>query len=203
MEETVVRFVTESGLVALLILMVLDNIGVPFPSEIPLLFAGFLVRQGDLALIPAVVVAGLGSLIGALILFGLARTIGRAVVTRWGRIIRVDEDDLERAEAWFHRRGELSVLYLRVVPLVRTIISIPAGIFEMNATRFAAYTFAGALAWSGIVVGIGWGLGASYERVLGGFGLAGFAVASTIGMVLVIWFVNRLRRRGTPSTPTE
>lgn len=195
MEEWVRAFVTDYGVLALFVLMVLDNIGVPLPSEIPLLLGGFFIREGRMEAVPAVVVSALGSVAGALILYGLARVFGRAVIARWGRLLRIDDDDLARAEAWFHRRGEAAVFFLRVVPLARTIISIPAGILEMNVVRFTTYTLVGSLLWCATVIGIGWGMGASYERVLGGFGLAGFVAASVIAMVAAMWLVARFRRR--------
>lgn len=195
MEQFVEEFFRDHGLVALFVLMLLDNIGVPFPSEIPLLLAGVSVSQGDMNFASASIVAGIGSLAGAIVLYALGRTVGRAVVIRWGRWIRVSEQDLYRAERWFHRRGEASVLLLRVVPLARTLISIPAGMFEMRAAKFGAYTIIGSLAWSLIVIGVGWALGDSYRAAVDEFGFASLAGAALIGMVFVIWLVKRFASR--------
>src|SRR5688572_7314974 len=120
-EEFVREFFRDHGLLALFLLMVLDNIGVPFPSEIPLLLAGFSASTGDMNLVAAAGVGAVGSLVGALVLYVLGRSLGRAAILRWGRLARIDHDDLDRAEAWFHRRGEPAVLFLRVIPLARTI----------------------------------------------------------------------------------
>lgn len=192
------QWIADYGLVALFVLMVLDNMAVPFPSEIPLLLTGVSIREGTMSAAPAVIVAAAGSLVGALVLYTLARLVGRAIIGRWGRFVRIGEDDLARAEAWFHRRGEMAVLFLRMVPLARTLISVPAGVLEMSLVRFTAYTFIGSLTWGGFVIGLGWGLGDSYRRVEGAFGLAGIAVASTIVMIAVIAFLAR-RRRKRPS----
>lgn len=199
MEDLIVRW----GLLALFTLMLLDNVGVPFPSEVPLLYAGFLVSDGRWGFVESALVGATGSLAGALIFYALGRWVGRAVVHRWGRLVRVGDADLDRAEAWFHRRGELSVLYLRVVPLVRTLISIPAGMLEMHPLKFVAYTLTGSLAWCLIVIGIGWGLGDNYRRVTDEFSLAQFAAVTTIGMLVAIWVVKRAlaargRRAGRP-----
>ena len=202
MEDLIIRW----GLAALFLLMLLDNIGVPFPSEIPLLYAGFLVSDARMGFVEAALVGATGSLAGALIFYVLGRTAGRAIVHRWGRFIRVSDDDLNRAEAWFHRRGELTVLFLRVVPLVRTFISIPAGMLEMHPVRFAVYTFGGSLAWCLIVIGLGWGLGDNYRRVLDEFSLAQFAAVATVGMFVVIWVVKRVlgaRRAREPRPPAD
>ncbi len=201
MEEFVRSFFIDYGLLALFVLMLLDNIGVPFPSEIPLLLAGFFVSDGRMDYVPAVIVSALGSLAGAWILYVLGRTIGRAIVLRWGRVIRISHDDIDRAEAWFHQRGEASVFFLRVVPLARTIISIPAGMLEMHPFRFSAYTFTGSLLWTIAVIGAGWGLGARYEDVIDGFGLASLAAAGFIGMVALAWVAKRLLDRRPPAPP--
>lgn len=185
-------FFADHGLLALFVLMVADNVGVPLPSEIPLLFAGFFVSTGQMAFVPAILVAATGSLVGALVLYVLGRTLGRAIVHRWGRLIRVTDEDLDRAESWFHRRGELSVLYLRMVPLARTLISIPAGMLEMHPVRFGGYTFGGALAWTIALVSIGWAMGGAWENVLGGFGLASAGAAAMIAMVVGILVVKRI-----------
>lgn len=205
MQEFVLDLFKDHGLWALFVLMVADNVGVPFPSEVPLLFAGFLVSGGDMAYAPAVLVAATGSLAGALILYALGRSVGRAAVLRWGRFIRFSEQDLIRAERWFHRRGEVSVFALRVVPLARTIISIPAGALEMKAIRFSAYTFAGSALWTVFVVGVGWGLGENYERVLDQFGLASIAGASLVAMVIAIWLARRFlsRREAAEGRPRD
>lgn len=191
MEEFVTEFFTDYGLWALFVLMLLDNIGVPFPSEIPLLLAGFYVSDDRMSLVPAAFVSALGSLAGALILYWLGRSLGRAVVLKWGRLIRISHDDLDRAEAWFHRRGEPAVLFLRVIPLARTIISIPAGMLEMPLVKFVGFTLGGSLAWCFIVIGVGVGLGDNYEKVLDQFSLAQIAAASTIVMVIVAWILKR------------
>lgn len=189
------QWIADYGLVALFVLMVLDNMAVPFPSEIPLLLTGVSIREGTMSAAPAVIVAGAGSLLGALVLYTLARLVGRAIIARWGRFVRIGDEDLARAEAWFHRRGEMGVLLLRMVPLARTLISIPAGVLEMSVVRFTVYTLIGSLTWGGFVIGLGWALGDSYRRVEGAFGLAGIAVASTIVMVVVIAVLSRRRKR--------
>lgn len=203
MEQFVTDLVRDHGLLALFVLMLLDNIGVPFPSEIPLLLAGFFVWQGDMNFVSASVVSAAGGLAGALILYVVGRSVGRAAVHRWGKLIRVTEDDFARAEAWFHRRGEASVFFLRVVPLARTLISIPAGMLEMSVIRFALYTIAGSLAWAFIVIGVGWGLGPSYESALDRFGFASIIAASVIAMVGAIWFVRWITSRRGPVTGAQ
>ncbi|HEX9713507.1 MAG TPA: DedA family protein [Actinomycetota bacterium] len=199
MEQFVTDLVRDHGLLALFVLMLLDNIGVPFPSEIPLLLAGYFVWLGDMNFVSASVVSATGSLAGALILYILGRSVGRAILVRWGGYIRVGEQDIYRAERWFHRRGEPSVFFLRVVPLARTLISIPAGMLEMRPLRFASYTVAGSLLWAFIVIGAGWALGPSYKNALDRFGLASIVAASIIGMVAVIWIVRRIMSRRPPA----
>lgn len=185
------QFFAEQGLLALFVLMVADNVGVPLPSEVPLLLAGVLVSQGDMTYAGAVGVAALGSVVGSLIAYALGRTAGRAVALRWGRLVLISPEDIDRAEAWFDKRGDLAVLLARMVPLARTIVSIPAGILEMSIVRFTIFTAIGSTAWCLLVIGGGWMLGDRYEDVLGGFSIVGMTVAMVVVAVAAGWFLKR------------
>lgn len=201
MEDTITRFVTDNGYLAMFVLMILDNVGVPFPSEIPLLVGGVLASQGDVNYVLIALVAAAGSLVGALVLYGVARTIGRAIVERWGRLLRITHDDLDHAHAWFERKGAVAVFICRMIPLARTLISVPAGISEMPVGRFGVYTFAGSLPFAFAIIGAGVLLGDNYEKFSGPFSLASVVAASIILMLGAIWLAKRfLSRRAIPPT---
>ena len=200
MEGFVRDFFADYGLLALFALMVADNIGVPLPSEVPLLLAGVFVSEGDMAYPAAVAVAAAGSVIGSLIAYGLGRTAGRAVALRWGRFVLISPDDVDRAERWFDKRGDLAVLLCRMVPLARTIISIPAGILEMKIWRFTLFTAIGSTLWCLAVIAAGWILGNRYEGIVGGFSIVGMIVAMIVVAVAAGWWLKRrnakVRRAG-------
>jgi len=189
-EEMVTRLV-EHGYIALFVLMWIDTMGLPLPSEIPLLFAGFLISEQRLDIAPAALVSAAGALGGSLLAYGVSRRYGRAAILRWGRKFLITEEHLHHSERWFEQRGPAAVFVCRMIPLARTLISIPAGIAEMNVPRFAVYTFTGSLPWAFGLMGLGWALGANWERVLGHFTLASAAVGLTMLVATAVWYLRR------------
>jgi membrane protein DedA with SNARE-associated domain len=153
------------GYVGLALLLVAENLFPPIPSEVVLPLAGFLVGRGDLVFWQALLASTCGSVAGALILYALGRYGGRKLVLRYGRFLRVDEDGLDRADGWFRRYGDWVVLFARVVPLARSVVSIPAGTMKMPAGRFTVLTGLGSLAWNTLLIGAGVILGANWQRV--------------------------------------
>jgi membrane protein DedA with SNARE-associated domain len=144
-------------------LLVLENLFPPIPSEIVLPFAGALVADGGLTFAGALITATLGSLAGALILYAVGRYGGRPLLYRHARLFRLNEQQLDRADAWFDRRGDLIVLFGRLIPTVRSVVSIPAGASEMPILRFVVLTTIGSLAWNAALIGGGWALGENWE----------------------------------------
>ena len=155
--------------VGVALLVALDNVFPPIPSEIILPLAGFLSGQGHLAYPGVVLAATVGSVAGALPLYAIGYWLGesrlRPLVRRFGRWLFIEEGDLDQAQAWFDRHGTKAVLIGRCVPLVRSLISIPAGLACMPLGRFVLYTTLGSGLWNAILVGIGWTLGERWEQV--------------------------------------
>ncbi len=185
------------GSFGLLFLMLAENLFPPIPSEAILPLAGFLVGRGELGGVQAVAAANAGSVLGALILYALGRWGGRAVVLRYGRVLRVTENDLDRAEGWFDKYGDAVVFFARMVPLARSVVSIPAGMLEMPVLRFTFLTTLGSALWNTLLVGAGWFLGANWERVsaiVGSISNAVLIVAVVAIVVLAIYWLRRPRR---------
>ncbi len=186
------------GSFGLLFLMLAENLFPPIPSEAILPLAGFLVGRGELGGVQAVAAATAGSVLGALILYALGRWGGRAVVLRYGRVLRVTEHDLDRAEGWFDKYGDAVVFFARMVPLARSVVSIPAGMLEMPVLRFTFLTTLGSALWNTLLVGAGWFLGANWERVsaiVGSISNAVLIIAVVAIVVLAIYWLRRPRRR--------
>ncbi len=160
------------------LLMLAENLFPPIPSEAILPLTGFLVGRGDLAFFPALAVSTSGSLLGAFALYALGRWGGRSLILRHGKLLRVTDADLDRADGWFDRYGGWVVLFGRMVPFVRSVVSIPAGLSEMPMLRFAILTAVGSGAWNALLIGTGWALGENWVR-------ASAAVSSVSNMVLV------------------
>jgi membrane protein DedA with SNARE-associated domain len=187
------------GYVGLALLLVLENLFPPIPSEVVLPLAGFFVGRGDFAFWGALFAARTGSTTGALVLYGLGRWGGRALVLRYGRWLRVSEQDLDRAEGWFARHGDLVVLGARVVPFARSVVSIPAGTSRMSLRRFTVLTTIGAAVWNAIRIGAGYALGANRDRVSGWVGAYSDVVLVVVVAAAILYPLIRhllSRKRG-------
>ena len=167
--DWVVRIVQTAGYPGIVALLLLENLFPPIPSELILPLAGFLAVQGQFALPGVWAAATGGSLLGALMLYTLGRVLGEArlreLVKRWGKWLLVDERDLDRGRQWFDRHGGKAVLICRLVPVVRSVISIPAGLEGMPLGRFVLYTLVGSGVWNAALIGAGWLLGNQWQRV--------------------------------------
>lgn len=198
--DWVIAVVESLGYVGVALLVTLENVFPPIPSELVLALAGFVASRGDASLLGMIVAATVGSLLGAWILYGAAYLFGpgpvRALVQRYGRWVRITERDLDMAERWFARWSTLAVLLCRWVPLVRSLISVPAGFSRMPFLPFTLYTTVGSLVWNAIFVSAGYALGERWETVLEYADY--FELAAILAMVAVALYVAfRLARRRT------
>ena len=169
-----------------------ENLFPPIPSEVILPSAGFAAASGSMGLVSAIVWATIGSVVGALALYALGAWFGRArFYSLASKIPFVKEADIERAEAWFVRRGPLAVLLGRIVPVVRSLISIPAGIERMKLLPFTLYTAIGSALWNSVLIGAGYALGANWaivEEWISRYQLIVFGLA---GIALAVWMVRK------------
>jgi membrane protein DedA with SNARE-associated domain len=194
MQAQIEQAVTEAGYAGIAAVMAIETVFPPIPSELVLPLAGFQVANGTLAYAPALAASTLGAVLGALLLYALARIGGRPLVLRLHPLLRITERDLDRADGWFDRRAMPIVFLGRLIPGVRSLVSVPAGLSEMPLWRFLAATTAGTLVWNAALLGAGVLLGAQYDRVEGYVGPVGTIVlaAVVLGAVAgVVW----LRRR--------
>lgn len=166
--DWVISVVESLGYVGVALMVAVENVFPPIPSEVVLPLAGFVAVQGEATFVGMVAAATVGSMIGAYILYGIAAAIGpqrlRILVIRYGKWFRLDENDLDKTEEWFDRRANLAVLICRCVPLMRSLISIPAGFRRMALVPFSLYTFLGSLVWNFLLVGAGYLLGEQWHR---------------------------------------
>lgn len=164
-----VTALAESGYLGIALLMLLENLFPPIPSELVMPLAGFVAGQGRLSLLGVIVAGSAGSLAGASFWYVLARRYGKQrlqrLADRHGRWLTVDAADIERADAWFDRHGGKAVLLGRLVPTVRTLISVPAGLSGMAPGRFLAFSAVGTVAWTAALALAGHALGDRFEDV--------------------------------------
>ncbi|MCX2726572.1 DedA family protein [Thermomicrobium sp. 4228-Ro] len=165
MESWIRDILVTLGYIGLFILLIAETVFPPIPSEVVLPLAGFLVSRGHLNPLVAVGVATLGSYVGALMLYLAGRYGGRAFLLRYGRILRLGPETLENADRWFRRWGSQFVLWGRLVPVARSVVSVPAGTFRMPFWRFSLLTLIGSSVWNTVLIGSGWLLGEHWEQV--------------------------------------
>jgi len=192
------------GYPGIVVLMAIESSILPLPSELVMPPAGYLAAKGELSL-PLVIVCGvLGSVLGALANYGLAAWLGRAFVHRMGRYLLVSEKSLEQSEQFFARHGEISTFVARMLPVIRHLISLPAGLARMPIPRFMSFTALGAGIWCTVLTIIGWTIGRKENVLLGTLNAevrreAAHAmtiilpVLLAITVIYVVW--NRRRRR--------
>ncbi|MFE1343862.1 DedA family protein, partial [Streptomyces sp. NPDC058757] len=175
----------------------LENLFPPLPSEVILPLTGFAAGQGVLSLSSALFWTTLGSVVGALALYGIGALFGRErMYALWARLPLVKVADLERTEAWFGRHGTKAVLLGRMVPIFRSLISVPAGVERMPVPLFLLLTTAGSLVWNSVLVLAGYALGDRWELVESYVGVASKAVVVLVLAAAATWLVVRLRGRG-------
>jgi membrane protein DedA with SNARE-associated domain len=186
----------ELGYAGLVVLMAVEHVFPPIPSELVLPLAGFEVGRGNLSLVGALAASTAGSLIGASVLYLLARRGGRPAVLRLRSILRVDEHDLERAERRFERHSAWVVILGRMVPGIRSLVSVPPGLLRMPFGRYLALTFVGSVIWNGALILAGQQLGSRWDEVGGVVGpVAQWVVVAIIPLTVVALLVHRRRRR--------
>jgi len=180
------------------ILVAAENLFPPIPSEVVLPLAGFLASQGRLSLLLTIVAATVGSVLGALALYELGARVGSPRLHRWvDRMPLLEEEDLAKAEDWFRRHGEASVLLGRCIPVVRSLISIPAGVEGMPRWKFVLLTALGSGAWNSAFVLGGYALGAQFEQIGQYSSYLNYAIYAAILVLVALGLRRVLARRRT------
>jgi membrane protein DedA with SNARE-associated domain len=194
--------IAEGGYLMLGLLILVENLFPPIPSEAILPLAGYGVFRGTLAFIPAVLAATAGSVAGAVILYALGRWGGRPLLFRWGSVLRLDERRLDRADDWFDRHGPKIVFFGRFLPGLRSVISIPAGMSEMPWRTFVPLTAAGSAIWNlaligaGFALGDGWRAASEWVDTFDAVLLTVLVLAAVAGVAVYLW-----RRRVAETRP--
>jgi membrane protein DedA with SNARE-associated domain len=169
MFDWITGFVGRSGYLGVFLLMLAENVVPPIPSELIMPLAGFTAAQGQLSVILVVLAGTAGSIFGALLWYYVGRSLGaerlKRLAARHGRWLTIHPDDVDRAKAWFDRHGSKAIFFGRLVPAVRTLISVPAGISGMPLASFLAWTVLGSSLWTGLLAGAGYILQSQYRLV--------------------------------------
>lgn len=199
MQNWVTSMMEELGYIGVFLMMALENVFPPIPSEIVLPFGGFLTTTTNITVLGVIAAATVGSVLGAIILFGIGLLLDveqlEKIIDRYGHILRIKKQDIKRADAWFDKYGYWTVFICRLVPLVRSLISIPAGMSNMNFAMFLLFTVAGTLFWNTILILIGVQLGESWTDILKFMDLYSTVVYIGLGMGIVLIVYLFIKRR--------
>ena len=184
--------------------MALESMIAPVPSELVMPFAGFLAANGTFTFAGVVIASGLGSIAGSLLSYYAGRIGGKPLVLRLGRYLLLDASHLEATERYFARHGEKTIFIARLIPVVRHLISIPAGIGRMPIGRFILYTVAGATLWNAFLAWLGMLLRSEWHRIHDYSRIADFIIVG-LGIIAVAWLIRRriLHARATAAARQE
>jgi membrane protein DedA with SNARE-associated domain len=202
-----VQVVGDLGLLGVFVLMVLESACIPIPSEATMLFAGFNVAEGEYSLFMATAVASVANLVGSWIAYAVGRAGRVDLIERHGRKLGISPKHLETADRWFQRHGGKTVFFTRLLPIIRTFISLPAGVARMPFWRFSVLTLAGCIPWMLMLTFIGVKAGEQWEAWKESLHYVDYAVAAAIVLgvayLVVRWWRDRRRRPGEPGAEAQ
>ena len=209
MEALIIDIVNKFGYMGIILLIAVENIFPPIPSEVILTFGGFATTISSITVIGTIIAATIGSVIGAIVLYWIGRVlneerIDKIVDSKVGKILGLKKDDIHKAFSWFDNKGKFAVFFGRFIPIVRSLVSVPAGMAKMPMVAFLVLTTVGSLIWNTVLITLGRIAGASWNRIaeyIGGYSdivFGGFIVVFVLGiiafylkkskMVKIIWF---------------
>jgi len=193
------HFLETWGYLAVFVLSFISSMGLPVGAEVAIIYGGVLAsgqiphEPHHLNLVAVIVVALVAEVLGSLAGYLIGYFGGRTLVDRLGKFVLLTHKDLDRAEAWFARRGEPFVFFGRFIPLLRSFVSFAAGLGEMPITKFLVYTVVACAMWCAALTSVGYELGSSYRHVLKGFSDAGYVLGALFVIAVVILFLHRIR----------
>lgn len=203
LEDSIVTFVTSTyaagGYAAVILLMALESCCIPIPSEVILPLAGFLVAQGKFTFAEALAAGTIGGLIGSCVAYAIGALGGRPLMMRYGRYVLISEADAARADLFFAKHGDATTFFSRLLPVIRTFISLPAGITRMNFGKFVLYTVTGSIIWNVALIYAGELLGQNWLRVREVLQRFDYLFAALI-LAAIAWYIYRHLQRRAAST---
>lgn len=199
MENWLISIMNEYGYIGILLLIALENIFPPVPSEVILTFGGFMTTTTDLTITGVVIASTIGSVLGAVVLYGIGLLLDvenlEKIVDRWGHFLRLTRDDLYKADAWFDKYGPWTVFFCRFVPLIRSLISIPAGMANMNFFQFLILTTVGTFIWNIVLINLGASVGDSWDTIVGYMDVYSNIAYVVIAIIFVIFVLIFIKSR--------
>lgn len=198
LSQIIIQSIEKTGYFGIFFLMTIESALIPFPSEVTMPFAGFLVSKGSLSFPFVVLVGAIGNLVGSLITYAfgyyLEEHVMISLIKRYGKFLLITEHEYQRSLRWFNKYGNGIAFFSRLLPAVRTFISLPAGLSEMNIYKFTAYTFLGSLLWSFLLTSVGLYLGDNWHSLEGYFRKFEYGIVAVF-VIFCIWYINHKIKR--------
>lgn len=192
------RWITDYGYVAIFLLMVAESACIPVPSEVTMLVGGWYAAEGQLDFFWVGTAGVIGNLVGSWMAYGLGRFTGRELLDRYGKYVLIRSHDIDRAEVWWEKHGDAATFFSRLLPVIRTFISLPAGIAAMPIVKFTIYTFLGVIPWTFALTYVGVVVGRNWEEVHEYFLIPVLIIAALLVGAIVYWYVRKRRRLQSP-----
>ena len=192
MQEFIISMMNQFGYIGVFLLIAIENIFPPIPSEVILLFGGFMTTYSKLNIVLMIIFATLGSLIGAIVLYYVGKILNKErlkkiVSGKIGKILRLKNSDIDKADQWFDTKGNKTVFFCRFVPIVRSLISIPAGMSEMPMGKSLLYTTVGSLIWNTVLIILGAIVGENWTSILNIFDTYSHIVAILLIIIFIVF----------------
>ncbi|WP_071459554.1 DedA family protein [Bacillus massilinigeriensis] len=199
MENWIISIMEQFGYIGIILLITLENLFPPIPSEVILTFGGFMTTHTNLNVFGVVMASTIGSVAGAIVLYGIGLLIDinriEKIVEKWGNILRLSKGDIHKANSWFAKFGVWAVFLCRFIPLIRSLISLPAGMAHMNFGIFLVLTTLGTLIWNVVLVNIGAAVGGSWETIVGYMDVYSNVAYTVLALLLMIFVVLFIKKR--------
>lgn len=189
------EFIQNWGYVAVAILMALENACIPIPSELILGFAGFLIYMNEMTFTGATIAGMIGGMVGSIITYYIGSIGGKEFVEKYGKYLFMKKSHVDYAQNWFDKYGIKAVFFSRLLPVVRTFISLPAGFARVNFSKFVIYTFWGSLPWTILILYLGYALGNNWEELLAIGHEASLVVVIAIIIIIAIWYYRYRKKK--------
>lgn len=186
----IIGAISKLGYFGVILLMAIESANIPLPSEIIMPFSGYLILKGQFNLWLVGLAGAFGCLLGSVISYWLGLYGGRPLIERYGKYILISHKDLEKADKWFKKYGDATVFFSRLLPIIRTYISFPAGVARMNFGKFCAYTFLGSFPWTLGLAYVGLRLGERWESLKDYFKQFDIIIGAII-ILAIVWYVVR------------
>jgi len=204
MENLIIEIMNSFGYIGICLLIMIENVFPPIPSELILTFGGFMTISSNMTIVGCIIASTIGSLLGAVILYYIGKILNKErlikiVNSKYGKLLRIKTKDIESADKWFDEKGNKTVFFCRFIPIVRSLISIPAGMSEMPFVKFILYTLFGSLIWNTALICVGAFAGDKKDIILSAIDKASNVILILIVVVFIIFaykfYKNRIKKK--------